>query len=121
MQQASSHYLRGAVFGLAAVSIWAGWSAITRLAVITNLDAWDIPVPRFGVAGLLLLPIVIRRGLALDRLGWSGLAGLSSGPGRPMRWWWLSVYALHFGIRGLYLAQVPLAHLTIQVISRASS
>jgi drug/metabolite transporter (DMT)-like permease len=86
MQQASSHYLRGAVFGLAAVSIWAGWSAITRLAVITNLDAWDIPVPRFGVAGLLLLPIVIRRGLALDRLGWSGLAGLSSGPGRPMRW-----------------------------------
>ena len=83
MQQVSPHYLRGAVFGLAAVSIWAGWSAMTRLAVITNLDAWDIPALRFGVAGLLLLPIVIRRGLALDRLGWSGLAGLIVGTGAP--------------------------------------
>ena len=83
MQQVSPHYLRGAMFGLAAVSIWAGWSAMTRLAVITNLDAWDIPVLRFGVAGLLLLPIVIRRGLALDRLGWPGLAALIVGTGAP--------------------------------------
>jgi drug/metabolite transporter (DMT)-like permease len=83
MQQVSPHYLRGAVFGLAAVSIWAGWGAMTRLAVITNLDAWDIPALRFGVAGLLLLPIVIRRGLALDRLGWPGLAGLIVGTGAP--------------------------------------
>jgi drug/metabolite transporter (DMT)-like permease len=83
LQQVSPHYLRGAVFGLAAVSIWAGWSAMTRLAVITNLDAWDIPALRFGVAGLLLLPIVIRRGLALDRLGWPGLGGLIAGTGAP--------------------------------------
>jgi drug/metabolite transporter (DMT)-like permease len=83
MQQVSPHYLRGAMFGLAAVSIWAGWNAMTRLAVITNLDAWDIPALRLGVAGLLLLPIVIRRGLALDRLGWPGLAGLIVGTGAP--------------------------------------
>jgi drug/metabolite transporter (DMT)-like permease len=83
MQPESPHYLTGAVFGLAAVSIWAGWSAMTRLAVTTSLDAWGIPALRFGVAGLLLLPIVIRRGLALDRLGWSGLAGLIVGTGAP--------------------------------------
>src|SRR5690348_1327220 len=83
MQEISPHYLRGAVFGLAGVSIWAGWSVITRLAVTTSLDALDIPALRFGVAGLLLLPIVIRRGLALDRLGWSGLAGLILGTGAP--------------------------------------
>ena len=71
MQQVSPHYLRGAVFGLAAVSIWAGWSAMTRLAVITNLDAWDIPALRFGVAGLLLLPIV--SGGALPSITWDGL------------------------------------------------
>ena len=53
MQSHSPSYLKGAVFGLAAVSIWAGWSAMTRLAVTTNLDAWDIPALRFGVAGLL--------------------------------------------------------------------
>ena len=52
MQSDSPSYLKGALFGFAAVSIWAGWSAMTRLAVTTSLDAWDIPVIRFGVAGL---------------------------------------------------------------------
>jgi drug/metabolite transporter (DMT)-like permease len=83
MPSAHSHYLKGALFGLAAVSIWAGWSAMTRLAVTTSLDAWDIPALRFSVAGLLLLPMVIRRGLALDRLGWLGLGGLIVGTGAP--------------------------------------
>jgi drug/metabolite transporter (DMT)-like permease len=76
-------YPVGAACGLVAVSIWAGWSVITRLAVTTGLDAWDIPALRFGAAGLLLLPIVIRRGLALDRLGWLGLTGLIVGTGAP--------------------------------------
>jgi drug/metabolite transporter (DMT)-like permease len=83
MQAASSSYLKGAVFGLAAVSIWASWSVVTRLAVTTRLDAWDIAVLRFGVAGLLLAPVLIRRGLALDRLGWLGLAVLIAGQGAP--------------------------------------
>ena len=56
---------------------------MTRLAVTTHLDAWDIPALRFGVAGLLLSPILIRRGLARDRLGWLGLAGIIIGQGAP--------------------------------------
>jgi len=76
-------YLKGAGFGLAAVSIWASWSAVTRLAVTTSLDAWDIAALRYGVAGLLLCPVVVRRGLALDRLGWHGLAVLIAGLGAP--------------------------------------
>jgi drug/metabolite transporter (DMT)-like permease len=56
---------------------------MTRLAVTTSLDAWDIPALRFGVAGLLLSPIVMRRGVALDRLGWLGLTGLIVGTGAP--------------------------------------
>jgi drug/metabolite transporter (DMT)-like permease len=83
MQPATANYFRGASFGFAAVSIWAGWSAMTRLAVTTSLDAWDIPALRFGVAGLLLSPILMRRGLALDRLGWLGLGGLIFGTGAP--------------------------------------
>jgi drug/metabolite transporter (DMT)-like permease len=83
MQSDSPSYLKGAVFGLAAVSIWAGWSAMTRLAVTTNLDAWDIPALRFALAGLLLWPILIRRGLAHDRLGWFGLTGIIAGQGAP--------------------------------------
>jgi hypothetical protein len=44
---ASSGYLKGAVAGLAAVSIWTGWSVMTRLAVTTDLDPWDITALRF--------------------------------------------------------------------------
>jgi len=82
MQPSTANYSRAALFGIAAVSIWAGWGAMTRLAVTTSLDAWDIPALRFGVAGLLLWPI-IRRGLALDRLGWLGLGGVIVGTGAP--------------------------------------
>jgi drug/metabolite transporter (DMT)-like permease len=78
-----SRYLHGALFGFAAVLIWAGWSVVTRLAVTTNLDAWDIAALRFGVSGLLLSPVLARSGLARDRLGWSGLAIIIAGNGAP--------------------------------------
>jgi len=79
----ASNYLKGAVFGLAAVAIWAGWSVMTRLAVTTSLDAWDIAALRYGVAGLILAPILLQRGLARDRLGWLGLAVFIAGQGAP--------------------------------------
>ncbi len=78
-----SNYLKGAEFGIAAVSIWASWSVITRLAVTTSLDAWDIAALRFSVAGLLLSPVLVQRGLARDRLGWLGLAVIIAGLGAP--------------------------------------
>ena len=53
------------------------------MAVTTNLDAADIVALRFGVAGLLLAPVAVRRGLALDRLGWLGLGALIAGTGAP--------------------------------------
>ena len=56
---------------------------ITRLAVTTSLDAWDIVALRFGVAGLLLSPVLVQRGLARDRLGWLGLAVIIAGTGAP--------------------------------------
>src|SRR5438552_15289501 len=83
MQPAISNYLKGAAFGVAAASIWASWSAVTRLAVTTSLDAWDIAALRFGVAGILLAPVVWRRGLARNRLGWLGLAVIIAGVGAP--------------------------------------
>jgi drug/metabolite transporter (DMT)-like permease len=51
--------------------------------VTTNLDPWDIALLRFGAAGLLLAPVIARRGLARDRLGWLGLAALVAGAGAP--------------------------------------
>ena len=83
-QSSHSNFVRGAFYGLAAVSIWAAFIVVSRLGVRTSLTPWDIAAIRFGTAGLLLLPYLMKRGLALDRLGWIGLAAISVGCGAPM-------------------------------------
>jgi drug/metabolite transporter (DMT)-like permease len=80
----TSEYARGALYGLAAVSIWAAFIVVARLGLRTSLTPWDIAAIRFAVSGSLLLPYVIRKGLALERLGWTGLAAVVAGCGAPM-------------------------------------
>lgn len=85
MQQSShSNFVRGALYGLSAVSIWAAFIVVSRLGVRTSLTPWDVAAIRFGTAGVLLLPYLVKKGLALDRLGWIGLAAISVGCGAPM-------------------------------------
>jgi len=81
---AISQYAQGALYGLAAVCIWAGFIVVSRLGVTTSLSPWDVAGIRFSVAGVLLLPCLARRGLALDRLGWTGVAAIVMGCGAPM-------------------------------------
>src|SRR5262245_18842298 len=80
----AAEYVRGALYGLAAVSIWSGWIVVARLGLKSSLTPWDIAALRFGVAGVLLLPYVVSKGLALDRLGWIGLAAIVLGGGAPV-------------------------------------
>jgi drug/metabolite transporter (DMT)-like permease len=80
----TSQYALGAFYGLAAVSIWAGFIVVARLGIRTSMTPWDIAAIRFAVSGSLLLPYVIRKGLALERLGWTGLAAVVAGCGAPM-------------------------------------
>jgi drug/metabolite transporter (DMT)-like permease len=80
----TSNYTRGALYGLAAVCIWAGFIVVSRLGVRTSLTPWDVAAIRFAVAGLLLLPYAMRKGLALDRLGGLGVAAIVAGCGAPM-------------------------------------
>jgi drug/metabolite transporter (DMT)-like permease len=82
--RSAAEYVRGALYGLAAVSIWSGWIVVARLGLKSSLTPWDIAALRFGVAGLLLLPYVRSNGLALDRLGWIGLAAIVLGGGAPV-------------------------------------
>jgi drug/metabolite transporter (DMT)-like permease len=74
----------GVALALSAVSIWAGWMVFTRAGLLrTQLQPTDIAALRFFVAGGLLVPVVWRQGLALDRLGWRGLAIMVAGAGVP--------------------------------------
>jgi hypothetical protein len=77
-------YVRGALYGLAAASIWSGWIVIARLGLRSSLTPWDIAALRFGVAGALMLPYVLRRGLAIDRLGYMGLSAIVLGGAAPV-------------------------------------
>jgi drug/metabolite transporter (DMT)-like permease len=105
-----AEYTRGALYGLAAASIWAGWIVVARLGLRTGLTPWDIAALRFGVGGLLLLPYLWRKGLALERLGWVGLAAVVLGCGAPMvllvNAGLLFAPAAHAG--GLFSGMVPL-------------
>src|SRR5689334_21165741 len=82
--RSAAEYVRGALYGLAAVSIWSGWIVVERLGLRSSLTPWDIAALRFGVAGVLLQPYVVRNGIALDRLGWIGLAAIVIGGGAPV-------------------------------------
>jgi drug/metabolite transporter (DMT)-like permease len=85
MQQPTTrNYARGAIYGLSAVCIWAAFIVVSRLGVRTSLTPWDVAAIRFAVAGVLLSPYLMRRGLALDRLGWIGVVAVAVGCGAPM-------------------------------------
>lgn len=79
----TAEYIRGSFYGLAAVGIWASWILAVRLGIRTSLKPWDIVAIRFAVAGLILLPYLLKKGLALDRLGRLGLAAILLGGGAP--------------------------------------
>src|SRR5471032_2603227 len=108
-ERTPAEYMRGAVYGLAAVCIWSGWIVVARLGLRTSLTPWDIAALRFGVAGLLLLPYVIIKGLAVDRLGWVGLAAIVLGGAAPVflaNWGLLFAPAAHAG--ALFPGVMPL-------------
>jgi drug/metabolite transporter (DMT)-like permease len=66
---ANISYALGAAWGLFAISIWVGWILLTRYGVTTSLSPYDLVALRFAFAGLVLLPVVIKRGLGLRQVG----------------------------------------------------
>lgn len=91
----------GYVYGLLAATIWGSWMVVTRLGVTTGLSEADIIVLRFGIAGIILLPIVFRHGLLVGGANRNILCSmvLATGAGVP--------YVLLFA-KGLSCA--PTAH-----------
>ena len=61
--------MQGAAWGLFAISIWVGWILLTRYGVTTTLSPYDITALRFACAGLLLAPVVYRRGWGIRQVG----------------------------------------------------
>ncbi len=87
MDQTIETHKTNAILGvscaLGAVIIWASWMAITRLGVTTSLSAQDVTMLRFGIAGLLLSPVILRKGFSIKKLGLFRFLILVCGAGAP--------------------------------------
>lgn len=70
------------VYGLTAALIWGAWPVVSAMGIqAETLAAADIAALRFAVAGLLLLPLVLRQGTG--GLGWRRALVLAAGAGAP--------------------------------------
>jgi drug/metabolite transporter (DMT)-like permease len=79
-------YFRGALWGLGAISIWVSWILYTRVGVTSatsKMSPYDLVALRFACAGLVMLPIVWRRGLAIGRVGIATWLLMVGGAGVP--------------------------------------
>lgn len=71
----------GVAYGLLAAVAWGLSPVITRLGVVGTLDPFDVAVLRFTVAGLVLLPLVLRK--RLGNLNWPSTLIMAAGAGLP--------------------------------------
>ncbi len=74
-------FMAGVAYGIATVLIWAAFPILTKISVEQALTPNDISTLRYGTAGLLLLPILLRKGF--QGLPPLALAVLVFGAGLP--------------------------------------
>ncbi len=66
--------MKGILSVLFAVFVWAGWVITSRYSMLGQLSAYDIAAMRFGVSGLIMLPVLWRKGFRVGPWGiWGGL------------------------------------------------
>jgi drug/metabolite transporter (DMT)-like permease len=76
--------LLAVVAGLVAMLLYAGQFVLSRWSIQRTLSLWDLAALRFAAAGLLLLPVVLRHGLAgAAGVGWGRSLALTLTAGGP--------------------------------------
>lgn len=65
---------RGIFFILYCVLVWSGWMIVSSHGVRSSLSAYDITALRFGAAGIVMLPFMMKRGWKMGP--WGILGGI---------------------------------------------
>lgn len=77
----------GLATGLATAALWGSWAVFTRFGLVGAVDRWDMMFVRYLPAGLILLPVLLRRGGAtrdgLAGVPWRGAILLFAGGSLP--------------------------------------
>jgi drug/metabolite transporter (DMT)-like permease len=81
--EASRNFALGAAAALTAALIWGSWIVVTRFGVTTTLTPHDAAFLRFGIPAVVLLPVLLREGLALKQIGVTRTLLMVSGAGLP--------------------------------------
>jgi drug/metabolite transporter (DMT)-like permease len=92
--------VRGLALGFLAASIWGSYLAMARAGVSAGLHATDIAALRYGVAGLIMLPWLLRHGIM-------GMAGMGMMKGAALTLL-VGPFFIIIGVSGYSFA--PLAH-----------
>jgi drug/metabolite transporter (DMT)-like permease len=58
----------GFVYGAMSVALFSGFTLVSRAGLTASLKPWDLAALRFGIGGLLMLPVLLRCGFAKIRL-----------------------------------------------------
>ncbi|WP_421783403.1 DMT family transporter [Kiloniella litopenaei] len=91
----------GIIYGLMAALLWGAWPVVSSLGLQNQtLTPYDITALRFGVAGIILLPLILKRGF--KGIGLPGSLLFAFGAGAPY---------LLFTVTGLKFA--PASHMGI--------
>jgi drug/metabolite transporter (DMT)-like permease len=97
-----SKRLHGTLWAALTVIVWSAWPAFTRLAVTVSVTPADIVLLRYGIGGLILLPVLLRLAGSMPRHAW--LEGL---------WFALLQGAPLAMLTAQGLALAPAGHLTL--------
>lgn len=65
----------GALCGAAVVALFSCFTLVSKMGLASSLHAWDLALLRFGVGGLLMLPVLAHHGLA--RVRWRDALSLA--------------------------------------------
>ncbi|HEU4368522.1 MAG TPA: DMT family transporter [Methylomirabilota bacterium] len=80
----SSRLALAVAAGVVATLLYGGQFVISRWSIQRTLSMWDLAALRFATAGLLLLPVVLRHGVAgAAGIGWGRAVALAIAAGAP--------------------------------------
>jgi len=66
----------GALCGVAVIGLFSCFTLVSKLGLASSLQVWDLALLRFGIGGLLMLPVLARHGVAGVR--WRDALALAS-------------------------------------------
>lgn len=83
MKNTLSPRQQGIGYVLFAIMVWSGWMVLSSHGVRGSLTAYDITALRFGVAGIILLPVLVKKGFRIGPYGVLGSIFLAAMMGAP--------------------------------------